>query len=81
MEAKLACLKQNNNDTGTFTKQIEEIADRLLKTYIAQGVREDTAETFVKNKVIKSLTTNARSDKARLVIEAGNFATVDDALA
>jgi hypothetical protein len=47
---------------------------------LSEGVRADTAETFVKNRAIRTTASNARSEKTKLIMEAGNFPNLHDAV-
>uniref|UniRef100_A0A1Y1L2Y9 RNA-directed DNA polymerase n=2 Tax=Photinus pyralis TaxID=7054 RepID=A0A1Y1L2Y9_PHOPY len=80
VEAKLANIKQNGKDATAFTNQVNDLAANLLSMYISEGVRADTAENFVKNRALKTLIGNAKSDRTRVVMEAGNFDSLQDAI-
>jgi hypothetical protein len=77
IEAKLLTLTQN---AVSFTNQINELAASLQSAYLSEGVRADTAETFVKNRAIRTTASNARSEKTILIMEAGNFPNLHDAV-
>lgn len=79
LEAKLLSTKQLSKDAITYAKEIEDLALGLTAAYISEGVREDTAESFAKNKAIKTIITNASNEKTRFIMEAGNFQTLQDA--
>lgn len=81
VEAKLLNVKQNGKDASAFTKQIDDLASSLLTAYLSEGIPSGTAESFVKNKVVKVLASNGRSDRTKLIMEAGSFDTVQDAIA
>jgi hypothetical protein len=80
IEAKLLTLKQNGKDAVSFTNQINELAASLQSAYLSEGVRADTAETFAKNRAIRTMASNARSERTKLIMEAGNFENLHDAV-
>jgi hypothetical protein len=62
------------------TNQINELAASLQSAYLSEGVRADTAETFAKNRAIRTMASNARSERTKLIMEAGNFENLHDAI-
>jgi hypothetical protein len=76
----LLTLKQNGKDAVSFTNQINELAASLQSAYLSEGVRADTAETFAKNRAIRTMASNARSERTKLIMEAGNFENLHDAV-
>lgn len=52
----------------------------LKRTYITEGVPNQTADSYTVDAIVKILGKNANSDNARMIMEAGTFNTVQDAL-
>lgn len=81
LTAKLLNVKQNNRSANEFTADIEELTKALSSAYIADGLPPSTAEKYSTQIAVKAMTKNASQEKVKLVMEAGNFATMNDAVA
>lgn len=78
--AKLMASKQNSKDSASFVKDIEELSQQLENAYIADGLPTTTAQKYATQVAIKSLAQNARSSETRIVMKAGNFNSVSEAV-
>lgn len=76
--AKILNLKQNLKDTAVFATEIENLAESLKRAYISEGVPYEVAGTYTTETVVRSFSQNANSEKARLIVEAGSFNTVQE---
>lgn len=79
ISAKLLKHKQKHKDEK-YIAEIEELCQKLKQAYIKEGVPEGVAETYTKNTAVKALISNAQSEKARIIMEAGSFTTIQSAL-
>lgn len=77
--SKLLNLKQRYNDAKYIT-EIEGLTHKLKQAYIGEGVPENVAESYTTNTTIKALSANATSEKVKIIMEAGNFHTVQEAV-
>lgn len=77
--SKLLNLKQRYNDAKYIT-EIEGLTHKLKQAYIGEGVPENVAESYTTNTTIKALSANATSEKVKIIMEAGNFHTVQEAM-
>lgn len=77
--AKLLKHKQRQKD-GSYTTEIEELCHKLKQAYIREGVPENVAETYTTNTTVKALINNAQTEKAKIIMEAGNFTSIQSAL-
>jgi len=77
--SKLLNLKQRYNDTKYVT-EIESLTHKLKQAYISEGVPENVAENYTTNTTVKALSANATSEKVKIIMEAGNFHTVQEAV-
>lgn len=80
MTAAMQNCRQNTKDSAQYAAEVESLALNLKRAYITEGVPADTADSYTVNALVKTLSKNANSDKARIIMEAGNFNTVQDAL-
>lgn len=79
--SKLLNCRQNTKDSVTYSSEIEALAANLKRAYINEGVPVDTAQLYTTENVVKSLSQNANSERVRIVMEAGSFGTVQEAVA
>lgn len=78
LTAKILNFKQNSKDTAAYATEIENLAESLKRAYINEGVPYEVAGTYTTETVVRSLSQNANSEKARLIVEAGTFNTVQE---
>lgn len=77
---KLLSHKQFSKDANKYATEIEELAQRLRRAYIKEGVPVPLAETYTANTTVRSLKTNANSEKIKFVMEAGTFKNSQEAI-
>lgn len=80
VSAKIVALKQQNKDKVRYASEIEELANKLKRAYVSEGVPAEVAETYTTNITVKAICTNATSEKCRTIMEAGNFLKTQDAI-
>lgn len=80
ISAKLLSLRQNIKDTNAFATEIESLANMLKRAYISEGVPHAVSETYATDTTVKALSRNATSERTRLIMEAGTFTTVQEAI-
>lgn len=80
VSAKLATFKQNFKDSNKYATEIESLANALKRAYISEGVPNAVAQSYATDATVKALTKNAASERTRLVMEAGTFTTVQEAI-
>lgn len=76
--AKLNNTKQNNKDPASYATDVECLAEKLKRAYITEGVPCELAENYTVEATARAVSQNASSEKARLVVEAGTFSTVQE---
>lgn len=79
--AKLVNAKQNNRPTNEYIQEIETLAKQLEMAYISDGLSSEIAKKYSTQTAVKSLTKNAKSDKAKLLLQAGTFNQLSDVVA
>lgn len=80
VSAKLMAIKQNGRDTNAFVKEIENLTQQLENAYIVDGLPTNTAQKYATGVAVKSLANNARSAETKIVMKAGNFTSVSEAI-
>jgi len=76
--AKLLNAKQANKSANDYIKEIEELAAQLENAYISDGIPHNVAKTYSTQTALKSLTKNAKGEKAKLLLQAGNYTTLSE---
>lgn len=77
---KLLGIKQHNKSDGDFAKEIESLAQQLELAYISDGMSSALARNYSAHSAAKAIRTNARSDEVKMLMRAGQFSTVSDAV-
>lgn len=75
--AKLRNTKQGNRSTNDFVKEVEELTKTLERSYICDGVPADVAKAYSTETAITTLTTNGKSEQAKMSMKGvvyNNFA-------
>lgn len=78
--AKLLNCRQNHKDATSFATEIEKLAENLNRAYISEGVPSEVAGRYTTEQVVKSLSVNSNTEKSRVVMEAGTFNSVQEAV-
>ena len=80
LSAKLLNTKQNCKDSIKFSNEIEDLASSLKLAFISEGVPSTVAETYTTDLTVKSLAKNSTSEKTKIIMEAGNFSSIQEAI-
>jgi len=79
--SKLLNIKQASKTPIDYAKDIEELAQKLKTAYISDGVPPNVAEKYSTDTAIKAITKNATSDKAKLLMQASQYNSLNEAVA
>ena len=60
---------------------MEDLAKRLETAYISDGLPVEVASTYATKTAVKAIVKNATNDKIRLVMDSGNFSTMNEVMA
>lgn len=66
--AKLMNSKQSHKSTNDYAKEIEDLTKQLENAYISDGLPHNVAKTYSTQTAIKTITKNAKSEKAKLLM-------------
>uniref|UniRef100_A0A6P7G049 Uncharacterized protein LOC114334569 n=1 Tax=Diabrotica virgifera virgifera TaxID=50390 RepID=A0A6P7G049_DIAVI len=72
---KLAKKRQGNKDAAVYASEVEELAEQLKVAYIAEGMPVELAKKYTTETVVATMKRNVNTDRAKLILEAGNFTT------
>lgn len=79
--AKMQNVKQKEKKANKFSKEIEELADQLQSAYISEGNTPTLATKYTTQQTVSALMKNSSNERVKLVMQAGNFSSVNDAVA
>lgn len=77
--AKLNATKQRGS-INTFTDEIESLCTQLENTYITQQIPANVAKTMATKAGITALVNGILSNETKLILKAGNFTSIKEAL-
>lgn len=77
--AKLSTVKQKDN-VNTFCEQVEKITAQLKSVYIKDNIPEATANKMATKQGIEALIKGAKNHEAKVILKAGSFAHMNDAI-
>ncbi|XP_033236585.1 uncharacterized protein [Drosophila pseudoobscura] len=80
IKAKISNIKQKGKTASQYTTDIDNLRKQLEASYIDEGLDADNANKFSTKESIAAMTRNCEHDKLRLLLEAGNFNTFNDAM-
>lgn len=80
LTAKIMNIKQNNKTANVYCNEIETLTKSLETAYISDGLPTDIASKYSTQTAIKALTKNCTIDKVKLIMEAGQFNSMNEAI-
>ncbi|XP_037930617.1 uncharacterized protein LOC119665468 [Teleopsis dalmanni] len=80
INAKMMNVRQNSKSANAYTKEIEELTKSLENAYISDGCTPELASKYATQTAVKAMTKNCTIDKVKLIMEAGQFNTLDEAV-
>lgn len=79
--AKLQNVKQSGKSANTYIKEIEGLTNLLKTAYISDGLTPILSEKYATNQAVLAMRNNASNDRIKLVMEAGKFDNLNEAVA
>ncbi|XP_065362017.1 probable serine/threonine-protein kinase DDB_G0293958 [Calliphora vicina] len=76
LTAKIMNIKQNNKTANAYCSEIENLTKSLESAYI----KTELASKYSTQVAVKALTKNCTIDKVKIIMEAGQFNTMNDAM-
>lgn len=79
--AKIMSVKQLGKSPTSYIKELEELTTSLKRAYITDGVPATLADEYATQNAVVAMTKNATNEKVKLIMEAGHFDSMNDAVA
>ena len=80
LTAKIMNNKQNNITGNAYNSEIENLTSSLENAYISDGLSCELANRYSTQVVAKALTKYCTIDKVKLIMEAGQFNSMNEAI-
>lgn len=80
LTAKIMNIKQNNKSANVYCTEVESLVKSLESAYISDGLSCELANKYSTQVAVKAITKNCTIDKVKLIMEAGQFDNMNDAI-
>ncbi|XP_017466310.1 PREDICTED: uncharacterized protein LOC108359132 [Rhagoletis zephyria] len=80
LTAKLLNIQQRSKTANQYTAEIEKITRSLEGAYISDGLNPDLATRYSTQAAVKAMCKNCSNDKVKIIMQAGTFTTMNDAI-
>lgn len=80
LTAKIMNTRQNNKTANNYCSEIENLTKSLESAYISDGLSCELANKYSTQVAVKALTKNCTIDKVKLIMEAGQFNNMNEAI-
>ncbi|XP_039233227.1 myb-like protein P isoform X1 [Drosophila yakuba] len=80
LSAKLMNLQQRNKTANQYTVEVEQLTKMLECAYITDGLPLELARSYSTQNAVKAMTKNCTIDKVKLIMQAGTFNTMNEAV-
>lgn len=81
IEGRLLALKMNNSNMQDFSKQVEELADALERSFRAEGIPQEKSKQMTVQRTIDLCRVTAKSETVKTIIAATPFNNPKDVIA
>lgn len=79
--AKIHNVKQRDKSANKYVKEIEELTESLVNAFITEGLTPNLATKYATQQTVLAMKNNASNEKVKLVMEAGKFEDLNEAVA
>lgn len=80
LSAKLMNLQQRNKTANQYTLEVEQMTKMLEGAYITDGLPLELARSYSTQHAVKAMTKNCTIDKVKLIMQAGTFNNMNEAV-
>jgi len=80
ISAKLLNLQQKHKTANQYTQEVEKLTKALEGAYISEGLSQSLANKYSTTTAVKAMTQNCSIDKVKLIMQAGTFTNMNDAI-
>lgn len=80
LSAKILNIRQNSKSANAYCSEIESLTRTLESAYISDGLSCELASKYSTQIAVKAMTKNCTIDRVKLIMEAGQFGNMNDAI-
>lgn len=80
IESKMMNIHQSKKKANDYVKEIETLAADLKRAHMTDGIPIAAADNLATNSAVKALRQNASSEKVKMLMEAGTFRNLNEAV-
>lgn len=80
LSAKILNIRQNSKSANAYCSEIEQMTKSLETAYISDGLPCELATKYSTQVAVKAMTKNCNIDRVKLVMEAGQFGNMNEAI-
>jgi len=80
LTAKILNIKQHGKAANVYTKEIEDLTKSLENAYISDGISAELSTKYSTQTAVKAMARNCSSDRVKLIMEAGSFSNMNEAV-
>lgn len=80
LSAKIQNVRQNNKSANAYCSEIESLTKSLEGAYISDGLPCELAAKYSTQVAVKAMSTNCNLEKVKLIMEAGKFDNMNEAV-
>ncbi|KAI8123988.1 hypothetical protein CVS40_5815 [Lucilia cuprina] len=80
LSSKIMKIRQNNKTANAYCTDIENLIKSLENAYISDGLSCELASKYSTQVAVKALTKNCTIDKVKLIMKAGQFNSMNEAV-
>lgn len=80
LSAKLLNLQQRSKTANQYTQEVEQLTKALEGAFISDGLTPELANKYSTTQAVKAMTKNCSIDKVKLIMQAGTFSNMNDAI-
>lgn len=78
--SKMMNITQSKKKANDYVKEIESLTTDLRRAYITEGLPVNLADSYATKGAVQAMKANASSERVKLLMEAGNFQTLNEAV-
>lgn len=80
ISAKIMNIRQNSKTANAYCTEIENLTKSLENAYISDGLSCELASKYSTQTAVKAIIKNCTIDKVKLIMEAGQFSSMNEAV-
>lgn len=80
LSAKILNIRQNSKSANSYCNEVETLTKALESAYISDGLSRTLAQQYSTQIAVKAMTRNCTIDRVKLIMEAGQYTNMNEAI-